>query len=284
MRTPLFLAALSLTACGIFNDDWDGDGLTNAEERELGTDPRNADTDGDGLDDGIEVNVIGTDPLLPDTDDDGLLDGAEVLQHNTDPLHPDTDRDGFLDGEEIEVGTDPLDPLSYERTTNGRWPDLREHATGTPEGWRLGQRIPNIIVEDQFGQSVEIERFFGNVILINLSAGWCGPCRQSASQNEPLYRRFADQGFLFFSLMIDDNRNSFEVTDPEFLRGWADAYGITSPVVKEPGNPTARAMGAAGVWSGGVPGYVLIDQDFRVDSVPRSGAGAEPRIQQLLAN
>jgi len=32
--------------------DSDGDGLTDAEERDLGTDPNNADTDGDGVNDG----------------------------------------------------------------------------------------------------------------------------------------------------------------------------------------------------------------------------------------
>ncbi|MEL0190424.1 MAG: thrombospondin type 3 repeat-containing protein, partial [Candidatus Poseidoniales archaeon] len=36
--------------------DWDGDGLTNAEEQAAGTDMNNADTDNDGMPDGWEVN------------------------------------------------------------------------------------------------------------------------------------------------------------------------------------------------------------------------------------
>ena len=36
--------------------DWDGDGLTNAEEQNHGTNMNNADSDGDGLPDGWEVN------------------------------------------------------------------------------------------------------------------------------------------------------------------------------------------------------------------------------------
>ncbi|MFA6198772.1 MAG: hypothetical protein WC734_06525, partial [Patescibacteria group bacterium] len=48
--------------------DLDGDGLTNAEEVTLGTDTTKADTDEDGLNDGLEVNVYFTDPLNPDTD------------------------------------------------------------------------------------------------------------------------------------------------------------------------------------------------------------------------
>ena len=63
--------------------DADGDGLIDAFEAEIGTDPTVADTDGDGLDDAAEV-AAGTDPLLSDTDADGASDAAE-LARGTDP-------------------------------------------------------------------------------------------------------------------------------------------------------------------------------------------------------
>ena len=44
--------------------DSDGDGLSDAQEIMLGTDPFNPDTDGDGFNDGIEV-ATGSDPLNP---------------------------------------------------------------------------------------------------------------------------------------------------------------------------------------------------------------------------
>ena len=58
--------------------DKDADGLTDDREQELGTSLTKADTDGDGLGDGEEVNVYTTDPKRPDTDGDANLDGAEV--------------------------------------------------------------------------------------------------------------------------------------------------------------------------------------------------------------
>lgn len=67
-------------------DDPDGDGLTNDEEAELGTDPQLADTDGDGLTDLQERGY--TDPLNPDTDGDGYSDGDEELIYGTDPNDP----------------------------------------------------------------------------------------------------------------------------------------------------------------------------------------------------
>ena len=75
------------------------------------TNPSKADTDGDGLNDGEEVNTYHTDPLKQDTDGDGLTDGDEVHHYRTDPTKQDTDNDGLTDGDEVHrVHTDPLNP------------------------------------------------------------------------------------------------------------------------------------------------------------------------------
>ena len=86
--------------------DTDGDGLTDAEEAALGTDPNDPDSDADGLNDGAEV-AAGTDSLDPDTDGDGVNDGDEIA-NGTDPLDSDSDGDGVSDGDEAANGTDPL--------------------------------------------------------------------------------------------------------------------------------------------------------------------------------
>ena len=65
--------------------DSDGDGLSDAEEASLGTNPFDADSDDDGLEDGEELDVYGTNPLDPDSDDDGRADGDEVVG-GTNPL------------------------------------------------------------------------------------------------------------------------------------------------------------------------------------------------------
>jgi outer membrane protein OmpA-like peptidoglycan-associated protein len=92
------------------NPDTDGDGLTDGDEvLKYSTNPLNKDTDGDGLSDGDEVNKYKTNPLVKDTDGDGLSDGEEVMKYKTDPLNPDTDGDGLSDGDEVrKYKTDPL--------------------------------------------------------------------------------------------------------------------------------------------------------------------------------
>jgi hypothetical protein len=87
--------------------DPDTDRLSNLQEFLAGTDPKKADTDGDGLKDGDEVDVHHTNPGSSDTDGDGLNDAAEVNVHHTNPSVGDTDADGFTDGQEVQLGSDP---------------------------------------------------------------------------------------------------------------------------------------------------------------------------------
>jgi uncharacterized membrane protein len=118
--------------------DWDEDANRDGDDGDLGlteTDPRDDDTDDDGLIDGYEVWAT-FNALLCDTDVDDLADGLEMgLQaamglgtdpvnpclserydvvdlgaYTTDPLDDDTDGDTVLDGLEDHRGADVLDP------------------------------------------------------------------------------------------------------------------------------------------------------------------------------
>jgi outer membrane protein OmpA-like peptidoglycan-associated protein len=91
-------------------DDGDGDMLSLSDEIDVGTDPQNADTDGDGYPDGDEVLIYETDPLDPvdpdpsiDEDCDDVPDGVDTL---VDP-DADADGDGLSNSMEWACETDP---------------------------------------------------------------------------------------------------------------------------------------------------------------------------------
>jgi len=99
------------------NSDNDSDGATDLQEYERGADPTKADTDQDGLLDGVETATgvwvsktnTGSNPKKADTDGDGLTDTAEANRvPPTNPNQADSDSDGFSDADEIASGTDPL--------------------------------------------------------------------------------------------------------------------------------------------------------------------------------
>jgi hypothetical protein len=130
------------------HDDYDGDGLSNLEERQLGTYYVLFDSDFDGLSDGWEV-AHGSNPLAWDSDGDGIRDGdqdddgdglgtALEVELGTDPANPDTDGDGITDGDEWLLCTDPLIADS-----NGDQPPDTLCLSRAPDGvpdWKLFQR------------------------------------------------------------------------------------------------------------------------------------------------
>jgi hypothetical protein len=72
------LAALSIAL------DPDRDGLDAAREAALGSNPNNADTDDDGVSDGIEYRGYNTSPAIANTDGDVCDDDAEITSVNSD--------------------------------------------------------------------------------------------------------------------------------------------------------------------------------------------------------
>jgi len=94
---------------GSSESDADNDALLKKEEVAIGTDPDNADSDWDGLNDGEEFITYNTDPLSKDSDRDGLSDHDEVKIYSTNPNKTDTDDDSINDFDEVsKYKTDPL--------------------------------------------------------------------------------------------------------------------------------------------------------------------------------
>lgn len=145
-------------------DDADFDGLLDVVENDSCTDPLDADTDDDGILDGLEdANQNGfidegeTNPCDADSDDDGIQDGTELgygdssnpdtattfqpdLDPNTttNPLSSDSDNDWIPDGDEdvnrngrVDAGeSDPVDQDTTDTDNDGLF-DALENRTCT---------------------------------------------------------------------------------------------------------------------------------------------------------
>ncbi|MBW1679898.1 MAG: RHS repeat protein [Deltaproteobacteria bacterium] len=124
--------------------DEDHDGLVNSLEDTICTDPGDADTDDDGILDGIEdanhngiVDTDETDPCNMDTDGDGVQDGTEIGMTLSD-IGPDTDQSNFKPDDDPSINTSPIDP-----DTDG---------DGMDDGWEECYAL-NPTVDDAFADS-----------------------------------------------------------------------------------------------------------------------------------
>src|SRR4051812_44840384 len=91
LAAPILLLAILVAPAAAMaaGGDRDHDGLSNARERKIGTNPRKA-----------------------DTDRDGLKDRAEVVRWHTNPKRADTDRGGVKEGAGERAGPTPRGPAS----------------------------------------------------------------------------------------------------------------------------------------------------------------------------
>lgn len=72
----------------------------------------NRDSDGDGIEDGVELRITKTNPYMKDSDNDGINDYIESFYLYTDAsidsTNIDHDEDGITDFKEMELGTNPF--------------------------------------------------------------------------------------------------------------------------------------------------------------------------------
>lgn len=246
LGTGWFVSAMCLVAaCAGSSDDSDG------SNPGVDPDPVTLDTDGDGLTDAEEAD-LGSDPALADSDEDGLDDGAEVTA-GTDAAKKDSDGDGYGDADELSAGTDPLDQTSV--IYQGGWPYNREKgALEDPTfSGRLGEiaasdQFPDLVGYDQYGELVHLYDFAGHgkPVVLDFSAQWCVPCMNLADYlvggNDSLgfdkVREALDAGDLYWITIMSQNLAGGPATTTTSLE-WSQSFPDDRIPVLAPRNAAA---------------------------------------------
>ncbi len=102
--------------------DSDKDGLSDKDERQLGTDPNAADSDSDGINDNDEIALFKTNPLSADSDRGGKSDKRE-LELGLDPMDSKDDQAGPLALSQIMAARHPSPVRSDQDKIDLRWGD-----------------------------------------------------------------------------------------------------------------------------------------------------------------
>ena len=267
---------LTLSACGpraggsSGSSDNDGDLLSNDFEESIGTDPDNADTDGDGFEDGEEyVNYFS-----PTKDDD----------------YPYTNAD-------------------YPRTAlpnSEDWDALREAADADEDmgrGWDEGEFSKSWAADDQYGDNLLLKRFYGQVVVIDISAEWCPPCRAAALTFEDEWQELKDHGVMMITVLGDGLSSADSIADrwaqwpTDEYDGNNHPYGSVGQYGGTPGEPITAAIIEDGTddpteqdvsrpWlnqTNAFPSYVVLDRNHVIQSIQAGGSVPMGLIEELAA-
>ena len=120
--------------------------------------------------------------------------------------------------------------LNWEAPEN-TWTSNEPPATLRAEGYAQGDVPHDFRMMDQHGDEVSLWQFYGNVILLDISTMWCGPCQQIARHVDETWKDYREQGFVYLTVLPEDTEKNLVDTDD--LNEWADAFGINAPILAD---------------------------------------------------
>lgn len=120
-----------------------------------------------------------------------------------------------------------------------------------PEGW--AEEAPDYAAVTLGGDPVALADLRGEVVLLNVWATWCVPCRVEVPELQALHEEHAHRGLHVVGVTVDSRAASNDVVN------FIDEFGMTYDIWVDPDHTVLNRFRATGV-----PITVLIDREGRI--------------------
>ena len=106
----------------------------------------------------------------------------------------------------------------------------------------VGQEAPPIAGRtiDAAARPKTLADYKGKVVLLNVWATWCAPCRAEMPSMEKLYQEFAPGGLEIVAVSVDDPGSE------QLIRDFVKEYGLTFEILHDPARETAKRYQVTG--------------------------------------
>jgi thiol-disulfide isomerase/thioredoxin len=129
--------------------------------------------------------------------------------------------------------------------------------------------FPDLEMAGAEGGSIRLSQLKGNVILLNVWATWCGPCRLELPIVQRMYDKYSDRNFVVLAVNVDADRNRVQ----PFMK----RYNISLPIYY------ASPEDAGQMTAEGIPSTFIIGADrTMLDHVVGFSEKAEDRWKQII--
>ena len=107
----------------------------------------------------------------------------------------------------------------------------------------IGREAPDFhaVTLDAAPEPRTLADYRGQVVLLNVWATWCGPCREEMPSIEALHRRYGPRGLKVVAVSIDDPGAE------EAIRAFAHEYGLTFDILYDASGEIQRIYQTTGV-------------------------------------
>lgn len=154
-------------------------------------------------------------------------------------------------------------------------------SAGSSTGFlKAGDVAPAFSVLGPKGETIKLADFRGKIVIVDVSATWCGPCQAAMPNNDRVFKKYFDQAVVLLGVTASDTRQAYDgwikrslgkytflmTFDPAGKDGWKDSvfntgYGVT-----------------------GFPMMFVIGRDGKIlETVSGGGPGEDYRLEYALA-
>ena len=135
-----------------------------------------------------------------------------------------------------------------------------------------GDHPCNIIAIDHNGDEFDLYANYGSLIVIDLSAMWCGPCNNAGAHAQEVQDMYAAEDLIYVTVLVE-NSHGVPPSDDD-IQQWATDYGNTSsPVI--PGN-RGMLVSSGGSWElTNWPTFFYIDRELVIRDVDKGYSSTE---------
>ena len=144
----------------------------------------------------------------------------------------------------------------------------------------VGGPAPDFALVDLQGNPKSLDDFRGNVLLLNIWATWCTPCKEEMPSMQRLYGEIQDEDFRILAVSIDRAPPDDDPQNPlgGKLQAFADSLGLTFAILHNPEGEISTTYQASGV-----PESFILDRDGRIAERIRGPRDwDEPRAVEMI--
>lgn len=124
-----------------------------------------------------------------------------------------------------------LTAADWERPDNG-WPAVDSLPSDIEaQGWNEGDIVKDARLVDQNGDTVSLWQFYGQVIALDISTMWCGPCQLLAREVDEVQEHYEEDGFIYLTMMPENIDG--DIPTVENLNQWAERNDVSAPILSD---------------------------------------------------